>query len=193
MIAEVLIPRPVYQAYTYKIPKAYQAIVRSGLRVEVPFGSSQVVGLVSKTSDEEDDSLRLKEITSIFEDISFVDQDQIDMIYWMSNYYMMPLGEVASLFLPKYSQKIKEVYSLAEPIDQVLEKIPNRRKVLRQALIRLSLSNKSQLGRDQLTEFGISKALSRECIKSGWLAPSAEYLSSSDQFVALKKKAIFLH
>ncbi|MCO4783945.1 MAG: hypothetical protein KC646_16580 [Candidatus Cloacimonetes bacterium] len=193
MIAEVLIPRPVYQAYTYKIPKAYQEIVRSGLRVEVPFGNSQAIGLVSKVTQSDDDSIKLKEISSIFEDINFVDQDQIDMIHWMSNYYMMPLGEVASLFLPKYFQKVKEVYSLAYPIDQLLELIPKRRKVLRQALIRLSLSNKSRLNRDQLQTFGLSKALSRECIKNEWLEPSADYLSCSDNFEALKKKAIFLN
>jgi primosomal protein N' len=193
MIAEVLIPRPVYQAYTYKIPKAYQEIVRSGLRVEVPFGASQVIGLVSKVLQEDDESLKLKEISSIFEDINFVDQDQIEMIYWMSNYYMMPLGEVASLFLPKYFQKVKEVYSLVTPIDQLLEQIPNRRKVLRQALIRLSLSNKSHLDRDQLIAFGLSKALSGECIKNLWLEPRAEYLSSSDNYAALKKKATFLN
>ncbi|MCJ8345659.1 hypothetical protein MJH12_08965 [bacterium] len=193
MIAEVLIPRPVYQAYTYTIPQAFQGIVRAGLRVEVPFGPSQLIGLVSKVSHEEDASLKLKEISSIYEDITFVDQAQIDMIHWMSEYYMMPLGEVASLFLPKYIQKSKEVYSLASSIDTLLEEIPNRRKVLRQALIRLSLSEKRDLNRDQLMVYGISKALSRECIKNSWLIPSTQYLSCIDDFAALKKKAIFLN
>ncbi|PCJ18782.1 MAG: hypothetical protein COB02_10135 [Candidatus Cloacimonadota bacterium] len=191
MIVEVLIPRPVYQAYTYKIPNKFLGKVRKGFRVEVPFGPSQLIGLVSKVIDQDENSIKLKEISSIFEDISFVDEEQIEMIHWMSDYYMMPLGEVASLFLPKYTQKIKEVYSLPASIDCLLLEIPKSRKVLRQALIRLSLSGKSNLDKEQLLNYGLSKSLSRECVKNSWLISSAKYLSVTDNFVPLKKKVIF--
>ena len=95
-IVEVAIPVPLHKTFDYLC----DVKIKSGVRVKVPFGRKQVVGLVlgNKTKSEFD---KLKSVEEILDDEPILDKTILDFLFWSANYYHHPIGEVISAALPK--------------------------------------------------------------------------------------------
>ncbi len=98
--AEIAVPVPVHQTYSYEIPDELQATICPGHRVIVPLGQRKVTGYVVAVMDECDRS-DLKPIDDLLDDEPAVQPDLLLLARWIADYYICPLGEVIKAMLPK--------------------------------------------------------------------------------------------
>jgi len=178
---QVWIPRPVFQTYTYLVPSRWRDFVFPGSRVQLSFGRQSLTGIVKSLEKPEDfESIgpsRLKEIEQLLEGFSFLSPSQIQLIEWMSEYYLVGAGEVAGLFTPSYKPPLEKKYRLKEKeLQLILENIPRRRRKFRQSLMRISLMEGGPFPKEEILEQSqLSAPLFRECIKEGYLEESLQW------------------
>ncbi len=99
IFAEIAVPVPVYQTYTYLIPPDLEATIRPGYRVIVPLLKRKITGYVISlmtVSDRTD----LKPIYDLLDDNPVLVPDLLMLAKWISEYYICPLGEVIKAMLP---------------------------------------------------------------------------------------------
>lgn len=95
--------------FTYKVPKEFEEYINLGTRVLVPFGkkNSIRIGFVLRILNKNTDFLveNLKEINSIIDENSLLDNNSFDLAVWISKYYLCTYYEAFSAILPKYIKK----------------------------------------------------------------------------------------
>ncbi len=105
---EVAVPTPLFQTFTYKLPRAVggggQALAPlPGCRVLVPFGRQKMVGVILALSADPPTGLdpsKLKAALEIIDDETLYSGPLLKLARWMSTYYYHPPGEVLRAMLP---------------------------------------------------------------------------------------------
>jgi len=97
-------------AFDYRIPPDLSSDIDIGRIVQVPFKNRIEVGYIVKIKDESELKDReIKDILKIVEKRPVFDPERLDLINWISEYYIQPPGSVIKFFLPpggKYKQAI---------------------------------------------------------------------------------------
>jgi primosomal protein N' (replication factor Y) len=97
-------------AFDYRIPPNLYSDIYTGKVVLVPFKNRTEVGYIVKTKDSSEiENKDIKEIFKVAESRPIFDAGKLDLIRWISGYYIQPLGSVIKFFLPpgeKYKQAI---------------------------------------------------------------------------------------
>ena len=106
-LIDVLIPVPLLENFTYKVPKEYKnKKFKKGLRLKVPFGNRIVTGIFWAYSDSiKSKRASYKYIKEILDEDPLLDETLLDLADWASRYYHYPLGEVISYFFPPTLRK----------------------------------------------------------------------------------------
>ena len=102
LIVQVAVPRPLRRVFDYSLP-AHIPRPKIGARVRVPFGRSEVVGII--TGFGETSAHRLKPLIAVLDDDGFLAPDLIVLAEWLSGYYHHPLGEVYATLLPSAARR----------------------------------------------------------------------------------------
>lgn len=98
-IIRVAVPSPLPQLFDYRLPADAQ--VEPGMRVRVPFGRSNRVGVVVECSNQSDiDADRLKTITELLDETPILPAELLSFVLWASRYYHQPPGEALATALP---------------------------------------------------------------------------------------------
>ena len=99
--ADVALPLPIPQRFTYRIPSEFLDLVKPGIRVIVQFGRQKVVtGLVDKVHQNPPEVYTAKPLLDILDSEPIVTPPQIQMMKWLNEYYMCTYGEVLNAGLP---------------------------------------------------------------------------------------------
>ena len=99
--ANILIPVPVHEVFTYRIPFEMNEHVLFGQRVIVPFGKSKLYTSISyKTHNYKQSDFELKSIIQIVDDFPIVNNFQLKFWDWVSRYYFTSIGEVMRASIP---------------------------------------------------------------------------------------------
>ncbi|MAZ80044.1 MAG: primosomal protein N' [Gammaproteobacteria bacterium] len=108
-IAQVAIIKPLHNLFDYEIPEEFGNI-KPGMRVSVEFGRKLVLGFVVKVK-KHDNSLdyKLKKISEVVDKKPSLDEETLNLLIWVSNYYHAPLGQVIGLGTPLYLRQGKEL------------------------------------------------------------------------------------
>lgn len=97
--AEVAVPLPLNQLFTYFIPPQFTQILRTGMRVVVPFGKRKLTGyVVSLLTDT--NFKTPKDIDDVPDDVPSFSPEMLELGRWISNYYLSPPGETLKAMLP---------------------------------------------------------------------------------------------
>ncbi|HDH01088.1 MAG TPA: primosomal protein N', partial [Nitrospirae bacterium] len=92
MFADIQFPINA-EAFTYIVPDELEPIIKIGARVEVPFKRSYKTGIVTGFGKRpKDPAIKLKEIKSLLDEEPFLPKNILDLIKWVSEYYMSPSG-----------------------------------------------------------------------------------------------------
>ena len=94
---QVAVPRPLRRTFDYAVP-ARMRMPAIGARVRVPFGSTNVVGLV--TGHPETSVQALKPIDELLDEDPLLPPDLTDLATWLARYYHHPIGDVLAALLP---------------------------------------------------------------------------------------------
>jgi primosomal protein N' (replication factor Y) (superfamily II helicase) len=101
LFADVLLPVPMRQVFTYRVPFEFNELIRSGLRVLVPFGKNKILtGLVTNVHQNVPQNYQAKYIDTILDDYPIITGKQLAFWDWVSSYYMAPIGDVMNAALP---------------------------------------------------------------------------------------------
>jgi len=118
LYAEIVIPGPPHQKFTYLIPSKIRDEIECGHRVVVPFGKRTATGFVTSFSDKT--SIKdLKEIKEIADPWPLLTEELLTLTRWISDYYIAGWGETIKSALPPgltaKSKLLVEVLNSDEP------------------------------------------------------------------------------
>lgn len=160
-IIHVAIATPLRQHFDYLPPENVDITqLKRGMRVLVPFGAQNKVGIVIEIDDHSDfPKEKLKAITKILDDAPLLDASIIALCMWASRYYQHPLGEVLHSALPTLARKsnllIQYSYDYFYPnTSEALPKLTSRQRELYDMLLK-----KPGLTGNELKQNGFNKTI----------------------------------
>lgn len=167
---EIAIDTPLRRVFDYGCPD--DARVAPGMRVRVPFGRRQTIGIVMKVKANSDvPPAKLKSITAILDDEPLFDSVLFDLLTWSSDYYRHPIGEVLAAALPV---SLRSGAPLIDTIEQwrltTLGKsewtsLPTRNKRLRT----LASAIAQEASNETLAEISSWRAALKDLQSRGWV------------------------
>lgn len=103
-ILKIAVPSPLRRLFDYLPPdNTPVSQLSAGMRVRVPFGRRQIVGvIVSMTTRSDIPAARLKKVIEIIDTEPVIDRRQLELLHWASDYYQHPVGEVILNSMPKF-------------------------------------------------------------------------------------------
>lgn len=115
LFIDVVLPVPIPQYFTYRLPRETAPLVKAGARVVVEFGKSRVLtALVVRLHNDPPEKYPAKYIRELLDTEPVVTRDQLWLFQWVAEYYMCTAGEVLNVALPsglKISSQSKIQYN----------------------------------------------------------------------------------
>ncbi|HTY09461.1 MAG TPA: primosomal protein N' [Bacteroidota bacterium] len=116
ILADVALPVPLYQTFTYLVPREFAPHVGAGSRVLVPFGSKTISGIVVGFPPTTTVA-PLKPIHDLLDGSPALSPELLDLGRWIADYYAAPIGEVFKAFLPQgIAVENRRLVSLKRPL-----------------------------------------------------------------------------
>ncbi|MDP9084979.1 MAG: primosomal protein N' [Pseudomonadota bacterium] len=106
MILQIALDTPLRGVFDYLLPadliaSGWSAVPRLGVRVRVPFGRRQLIGILAGIASESQvPAAKLKSAIEILDEQPVFDAITFDVLRWAAEYYHHPLGEVFAAALP---------------------------------------------------------------------------------------------
>jgi len=101
--ADILLPIPLQQYFTYRIPRKLESEVAIGCRVIVQFGQRRIItGIIARVHSAPPKEYEAKYLLEVLDSVDFpsVNRIQLDFFQWVASYYMCYPGEVLNIGLP---------------------------------------------------------------------------------------------
>ncbi|MBN2777361.1 MAG: primosomal protein N' [Bacteroidales bacterium] len=100
LYAEILLPVPPNQTFTYYIPENMQGNISVGARVVVNFGKRKLYTGIVVSLHNKKPNFDAKPIEDLQDESSFVTSKQLELWEWISNYYCCSKGDVLNAAIP---------------------------------------------------------------------------------------------
>ncbi len=98
---DLILPIPVPNLFTYRVPRDMVGLVKIGARVIVPFGKSRVVtAVIAKLHNQPPTKYQARYVLELLDEYPLVTAYQLELFRWMADYYMCCIGEVMNVALP---------------------------------------------------------------------------------------------
>ncbi|MBD3275029.1 MAG: primosomal protein N' [Candidatus Marinimicrobia bacterium] len=110
-LVNVAFPISTHQTFTYSIPEKWTNHVQVGSRVIVSLRNRKTPGYVVEINPDITPEVRkkLKPVTQVVDDEPLFSEELIQLMKWVSTYYLTPLGKVLHTALPSEMQVKKNV------------------------------------------------------------------------------------
>ncbi len=121
MTVRVVLPLPLDQAYTYRVPEALDGEARAGCRVVVPFGPRRLTGVVvGEGEPPERLDFALKDVHDVLDDEPALTPALLRLTRWMADYYCCGWGEVIKAALPAGTgvKTERRLFRTSEPLSK---------------------------------------------------------------------------
>ncbi len=101
LYADIILPLAVRGRFTYEVPERFAGILNQGMRVSVPFGYNRhYTGIVCTVHNIRPSFSKVREIKDLIDTSPSVNDFQLKLWIWISEYYMCSEGEVMKAALP---------------------------------------------------------------------------------------------
>ena len=102
LIFQIALALPLDRLFDYLAPlTGVNAPIQVGMRVKVPFGKRQKIGVVLAIQHHSEwDASRIKAIDQVLDSEPLLSATDIQLLQWASRYYHHPIGEVVATALP---------------------------------------------------------------------------------------------
>lgn len=102
LYADLVLPVPLNQTFTYLIPESEESRVQVGMRVMAPFGRSHTYTgiIVALTPHRPETGYEIKPIAKVLDSAPIIRHPQFPLWQWIADYYMCPIGDVMKAALP---------------------------------------------------------------------------------------------
>lgn len=119
LFARVILPVPVYNEFTYRVPVELNDAVTFGSRVIVPFGRSKLLTGIITSITEEVPNYQVKYIEYLLDEFPIITPNQYKFWKWIAQYYMAPIGDVMNAALPSNFKLASETKIVLYPYSEV--------------------------------------------------------------------------
>ena len=101
MTVNVVLPIPLDQAYTYRLPDAMADAAQVGGRVLVPLRNRHLTGVIVEEGPPEDAlDFAVKDVLDVLDDVPACTEELLDLTRWIADYYVCSWGEALKAALP---------------------------------------------------------------------------------------------
>ena len=146
--ADVILPLPLDNAYTYALPEQIAHLTQVGSRVIVPFGARKFYSAVVVRIHGEKPEYAVKDVLELLDERPAVLPAQMKLWRWIADYYLCTLGEVYKAALPS-GMKLESESRVVLCPDFVMEEAmpPSEQRIL-EALMSKSEQSVAELQRE---------------------------------------------
>jgi primosomal protein N' (replication factor Y) len=202
--ADIILPLAVRGRFTYAIPEEIAGDVIPGVMVTVQFGVRNLYsGIVCRVHDSKPEIKNVKSVISVTDKIPLINEFQLKLWLWISDYYLCAEGEVMKAALPgvasllNYKPRLETFIRLSrnfseEELNKILDslkKAPKQQNLLSAYLRLTGYPEKEKIfpvSRSLiLSESRCSPGILETVINKGFLIPvsqSVSRLSVSDDY-----------
>ena len=101
LFADVLLPVPIKNFFTYRVPFELNEHIDIGYRAIVQFGKKKILtGIVVKLHEKPPTVYQAKYILDLLDDRPMMLAQQLQLYEWIAEYYMATIGEVYNVGMP---------------------------------------------------------------------------------------------
>jgi len=146
LLADVAVPVPLSQAFSYEVPPRLEGAVRPGARVLCEFGRRRLIGVVLSVAERPLDPgardasgerpVKIKPIAAVVDPEPVLPAELLAFLQELAAYYFAPIGEVLRLALPALERDQARALtaeaqgSFGGPLDLARQRQVGGRKVL---------------------------------------------------------------
>jgi primosomal protein N' (replication factor Y) len=99
--ADVILPLPLRDFYTYAVPEEFESSVTPGVRVVVQFGQQKLyAAVVFRVHQQQPKGYDVKPVMNVLDEIPVLTTSQLKSWQWISDYYLCSPGEIMLAALP---------------------------------------------------------------------------------------------
>jgi primosomal protein N' (replication factor Y) (superfamily II helicase) len=150
LFADVILPLPLPQLFTYGVPDDLAEMAECGKRVIIQFGAKKIyTALIRKLHNNQPSGYKVKDIISVLDETPVVNEMQFKFWEWIASYYLCNIGEVYKAALPSglklesetkilYNPDFTEYESLTEKEKLFIEVIEKHEAITIDKLVSLS-------------------------------------------------------
>lgn len=102
LCAEIAIPLPLANTYTYSVPEELKSQIQTGVRVWVPFKNREIVGYVTEIRIKKESDKKLKPLAKVLDTEPVLSKEILDLSHWIADYYACSWGEAIENSLPRW-------------------------------------------------------------------------------------------
>lgn len=180
LFVEVALPVPMRQNFSYRVPETYQQTPQIGVRVKVPFGRQQLIGLVTAIVDSCDlEPRQIKSVIEFIDNTPLLPESLYKLTLWAARYYFCSQGQMLTQALPvalrkgsdATPQKVQywQLTEVGENINpEAIKRAPIQKKLLN-LLKEARLSQEELISQEELTNLAISKTALKALEDKGWI------------------------
>ncbi|MBX7171338.1 MAG: primosomal protein N' [Pyrinomonadaceae bacterium] len=183
--AELALPLPLRQTFTYRLPENMRENVRIGSRLLVPFGKRNLTGYVVELHEELDEALEVEE-SQIKDAVELLDAEPLltaeilKLTQWTADYYAASWGEVLKASLPAgVNVETEQIVEITTQGRDELLKVTTAKTAKAQLLQYLAEHEEVSM-RSLGKKFGASTAsrIIRDLVQQNWVSSVQRTLST---------------
>lgn len=169
LVVSVAVAVPLRKSFYYLWPESFIA-PQAGMRVRVPFGRRELLGIVLGQVTEQQAVEKLKPVAQCLDDKPVLTAKLMRLMLWASDYYQYAIGETLATALPNALRKGLPLADMRQAIwrrkpDFDLASISARAN--RQQQLMAFLSEHGSATKQQLEQLGISAAVLKTMEQQG--------------------------
>ena len=120
--AEIILPLPIPNAFTYYVPEELVSSAKPGKRAEVQFGRSKhYSGIIKSVYLTEENTDGFKPLLHILDEHPIISEEQMNFWYWIAEYYCCTIGEVMNIALPPGLKLSSETIIYLNPDREIVD------------------------------------------------------------------------
>ncbi len=101
LYADVVLPLPLSQAFSYTVPPEFESQIKPGVRVLVPFGERLLTGFVIRSrAKKKREDFKLKAVCEVLDEAPFFSSRVLSFTEKLSRYYFLPWGDILQAAVP---------------------------------------------------------------------------------------------
>ena len=136
LFVDVLLPVPIHQVFSYRVPLEFNELVQFGIRVIVPFGKNKLLtGVITRVHQEIPTNYQAKYVEFILDEFPIINTKQFQFWNWIADYYLAPIGDVMNAALPANFKLASETKIILHPeFDKNIDQLDDRDAEIVEAL-----------------------------------------------------------
>ncbi len=169
----VAVPAPLPDPLSYRVPPALAPALAPGMRVRVPLGSRQVIGVVFELEERAPEGVALRDVQAVLDEAGrpSLPPDLLATVRYAARYYLAPPGEVVRAALPVgLSARRSRAWVRVTEQGRLAAKLPHTPEALRWLAGR---PGGRVLEKTFLEQLG-ARALPKDWVATGWIERHGE-------------------